>query len=51
MANKGLCSHCTSREDLDSDGKVKEHKTTVLKAGGRKQVRCSGSGKSPLPGN
>jgi hypothetical protein len=49
MADAGRCGHCGFKKHLDSKGNMVDHTVTIPKHGGTKDVRCSGSGKPPLP--
>lgn len=47
----GECAHCGARKEV-INGKVVKHDRVVhmaKKAGGTQTMKCSGSGKSPMP--
>lgn len=48
MANKGICGHCGTRQDLDTDGNIVYHKKMILNRHGGTRVKCSGTGTKPL---
>lgn len=48
MAENAVCGFCAKVRDLDSDGTLKPHDTTVPTSKGVEKVQCNGTGRKPM---